>query len=250
MIIAVIGKGGVGKTTVTALLLRSLVDCQQTPVLAVDADPSACLGATLGIGVDKTLGELRDKVRIDSERPEGMAKVDWLGVLAEDAISEQQGFDLLTMGHPEGPGCYCFVNNLLRDHLQRLARAYRHVLVDCEAGQEHLSRRTAQAPDLLVCVMSRSRMAADTIRRSLLLFDGLHGRLPQRLDLVLNGFDQDALEEELVHAATGGSFRFAHTWRVPHDPAVSACDASGRSLFDLASDAPALVALAPWAKSL
>ncbi len=239
-----IGKGGVGKTTVTALLLRRLLDSKITPILAIDADPSSCLGSMLGVPVAETLGRLRDSLRDDPNRPASLSKSEWLSLMAEEAIVERNGFDLLTMGHPEGEGCYCFVNNLLRDYLDRLARSYRLALVDCEAGQEHISRRTARRPDRLVCVTNRSRMGAETIRRSLALYEGLHGKLPARVDLVLNGFEPDEpLAKEMAGTAAGGVFIFAQRYIVPIDPEVSICESIGRSLLELDRETPALQAL-------
>jgi CO dehydrogenase maturation factor len=250
-VVAVIGKGGVGKTTITALLLGQLIETGRTPVLAVDADPSSCLGGVLGTRVNGTLGVLRDRMRSDDERPASVAKSDWLALMAEDAIVEEKGFDLLTMGHPEGPGCYCFVNNLVRDYLERLSSSYRLVLVDCEAGQEHLSRRTTRRPDRLVCVTNRSRMGAETIRRSLILFDSLHGSLPDHMDLVLNGLEPDELlAGDMARAAAGESFDFSRVWTVPHDPQVASFECEGRSLLGLTSDTPARKALAGWEDAL
>jgi CO dehydrogenase maturation factor len=246
MIIPIIGKGGVGKTTVTALLLRRLLNAQKTPVLVIDADPSSCLGAVLDIEIDTTLGTLRDKLRNDPNRPSSMAKSDWLALMAEEAIREEKGYDLLTMGHPEGPGCYCFVNNLLRDYLQRLSRNYRVVLIDCEAGQEHLSRRTTTQPDHLVCVTNRSRMGAKTISRSLMLFEELHGMLPETLELVLNGFERADAVEEATHAAMYGARSFDRIWVVPDDPAIARLDLSGGSLLDLGMNSVSLQTLKGW----
>ena len=186
-------------------------------------------------------------------------------------IEESTGFDLLTMGRLEGPGCYCFVNNLLRDLLGRLTRSYRHVLIDCEAVLEHLFRRTSGRPDRLVCVTNRSRMGAETIRRSLSLFEELHDRLPPQVELVLNGFEKDdpraaeTLSTALVGAGASKATAvsaddavfiasavspsngvFTHIWTVPMDQAVSAFDASGRSLLELDSSSPALEALSGW----
>jgi CO dehydrogenase maturation factor len=265
MIIAVIGKGGVGKTTVTALLLRRLLDAGETPVLAVDADPSNCLGPALGLTITRTLAELRDDLREGDTRsespgvrksegrsggrPPSMAKSDWLALEAEDAIVEQAGFDLLTMGHSEGPGCYCFVNNLIRSHLDRLARNYRHVLVDCEAGLEHLSRRTSGRPDRLVCVANGSRMSRETIRRALELYQGLNGTLP-RVDLVVNGrvgqvgpFDSLALAQGRQAEGAG---MFSSVIHVPWDQAIADLDAAGKSLLQIDAASPALTAISSW----
>lgn len=251
-VVAIIGKGGVGKTTVTALLLAQLLRAGRTPVLAIDADPSACLGKALGCDVDVTIGSLRDRLRSDEGRPESLSKSQWLALVAEEAICEQQRFDLLIMGHPEGRGCYCFVNNLVGDYLERLSANYRAVLVDCEAGQEHLSRRTAREPSRLVCVVNRSRMAAETIARSLALYSELHeGRMPA-LDLVLNRFSaKEPLAATFSEIAAGeGRFRFDGVYRVPDDPLVAAAEAAGQPLSSLPLESEALASLAGWEATL
>jgi CO dehydrogenase maturation factor len=154
------------------------------------------------------------------------------------------------MGHPEGPGCYCFVNNLLRDYLERLGRNYKAVLIDCEAGQEHLSRRTTARPNHLVCVTNHSRMGAETIRRSLALFEGLHGVLPDTIELVLNGFDREASAPDAARAATYGERLFDRIWVVPKDPEISHLDASGGSLLDINANSVAFQALRGWEETL
>jgi CO dehydrogenase maturation factor len=247
MIVAVIGKGGAGKTTVASLLLRRLLDDGEQPVLCIDADPSSCLGAALGVHPGGTLGALRESMREAGGRPASMSHAEWLALKAEEAIVESRGFDLLTMGRPEGPGCYCFVNNLIRDHLDRLGRAYRHVLVDCEAGLEHLSRRTAGRVDRLVCVTSRARMAAETVRRALGLFRELHGDVWPSVDLVLNGFEPGEPHAAAIADLAGGQGpRFARTLVVPHDPEVTVFERDGRSLLDLDPAGPARRAILAW----
>jgi CO dehydrogenase maturation factor len=246
MVIAVLGKGGAGKTTIAALLLRRLLEIGQTPVLAVDADPSSCLGEALGVPVERTLADLRDTMRDNPERSPSVSQADWLAIRAEEALVENRGYDLLTMGHTEGSGCYCFVNNVIRTYLDRLTRSYRHVLLDCEAGLEHLSRRTSGQPDWLVCVVNRSRMAAVTARRALRLYRDLHGGLP-RLDLILNGFEaEDPRLAEAVATASFDGVTFTRVFTVPLDPEVPALDASGRSLFELSPAALAVAALQNW----
>jgi CO dehydrogenase maturation factor len=247
MIAAVIGKGGVGKTTVASLLLRRMLETKQTPVLAIDADPSNCLGPVLGIAAGKTLGEMRDALREGNGRPLSMSSAEWLALSAEEAISENPGFDLLTMGRPEGKGCYCYVNNLIRDHLDRLSRSYRHVLLDCEAGLEHLSRRTTGRPDILVCVTNRSRMGAETVRRSLELYAGLHGGLPARLELALNQFEAgEPLATEFAAIAERGGAQFTRVITVPADAQVASFEAAGRSLLELDASTPAAAAFREW----
>jgi CO dehydrogenase maturation factor len=246
MIAAVIGKGGVGKTTVSALALRRLLDADETPVLAIDADPSNCLGPALGIAAGPTLADLRETMR-DNGRPASMSSAEWLALRAEEAIVESAGFDLLTMGRPEGKGCYCYVNNLIRDHLDRLSRSYRHVLLDCEAGLEHLSRRTSGRPDALICVTNRSRMGAQTIRRSLDLYAGLNGGLPPRVDLVLNQFDEgEALASEMAGIAGGGAAPFTRVFTLPRDSEVARFESEGKSLLELSCSSPAPAAFRRW----
>src|ERR1039458_4922774 len=119
VILAVIGKGGVGKTTVTSLLLRRLVESGETPVLAIDADPSSCLGTALGVAVERTLADMREELR-DNNRPPSMSSAEWLALSAEEALVENPGFDLLTMGRPEGKGCYCYRSEEHTSELQSL----------------------------------------------------------------------------------------------------------------------------------
>jgi CO dehydrogenase maturation factor len=136
------------------------------------------------------------------------------------------------------------VNNLIRDHLDRLGHGYRHVLLDCEAGQEHLSRRTSGRPDALICVVNRSRMAAETIRRSLDLFVSIHGALPRRVQLVLNQFDDG--ESLAIQMTTLAGGPFSHVVTIPRDPRVAALESAGESLLTLDPASPAMAALGAW----
>jgi CO dehydrogenase maturation factor len=151
------------------------------------------------------------------------------------------------MGRPEGPGCYCFVNNLIRDHLDRLGHSYRHVLIDCEAGLEHLSRRTAGRPDVLVCVTNRARMAAETVERALRVYAELHGALPPHVDLVLNGFSpEEPWAGEMARLACAGAGIFRRVLTVPSDQKVVDSERMGRSLLELDRATPAARAMQSW----
>lgn len=153
MRMAVAGKGGTGKTTLAALAIGALKTRGILPILAVDADPNDNLGPAIGMTVTRTLGEIREAFIDQSpDIPPGMTKGALLEMRMHQSVIEGRGVDLLVMGRPEGPGCYCFVNNLLRKSIEELSRNYRAVVIDNEAGMEHLSRKVVGAVDVLFLV--------------------------------------------------------------------------------------------------
>ncbi len=167
-LIAVTGKGGVGKTTISSLLVRSMVKKGSTPILVVDADPNSNLNEVLGLEVGDTIGTIREEM---SERsgamPGGMAKHEYLELKVNECMIEADGFDLIVMGRPEGPGCYCFANNVLRDVLKMIGKQYPRIIIDNEAGMEHMSRRITTSMDHLLIVSNptlRGLLAADRIQ--------------------------------------------------------------------------------------
>ena len=165
-VIALAGKGGTGKTTIAALLVRLLAARKLGPVLAVDADPNANLGEVLGVPAQATVGDILDAVSRDPDRiPAGMTKDRFVEYQVQTAVHEAQGFDLLTMGKPEGPGCYCYVNNILRAVIERLVQDYAFVVIDNEAGLEHLSRRTTRRADFLLVVAQPAAVALRAAQR-------------------------------------------------------------------------------------
>ena len=164
--IAVAGKGGVGKTTFAALAIRHLHERTGEVVLAVDADPNANLGAKLGTDPGRTLGSIReDLISMGEEPAPGMSKPEHIDYQVKLALREGKGFDLITMGRQEGPGCYCFVNNLLRNVIDSLSAKYAYVVIDNEAGMEHLSRRTTRATEALFIVTDGSKASVEAARR-------------------------------------------------------------------------------------
>jgi CO dehydrogenase maturation factor len=190
--LAVAGKGGTGKTTLAALLIQTLIERGEGPVLAVDADPNPNLGYVLGCRMQKTISELRDEL-LDHIRklPPGVTKDDYLEMGIQECLWEGRGLDLLAMGAGEGPRCYCAVNSVLRRCIDRLRGAYRYVVMDNEAGLEHLSRCTTQDVDVLLIVSNGlpvSLQAASRIRE-------LTKKLALRIGgqyLVLNDMGTDA----------------------------------------------------------
>jgi CO dehydrogenase maturation factor len=165
--IAVTGKGGVGKTTISGLLVNRLIVNGHSPVLAVDADANSCLHTVLGVKVESTVGRIREEARTEasSGKVTGVAKQQMLEMKIAECLVEADNFDLISMGRPEGPGCYCYANNVLRDVIKKLSSAYPYVIIDNEAGLENLSRRIVQKVDLLVMVADPSKNGIDTIRR-------------------------------------------------------------------------------------
>lgn len=164
--IAVAGKGGSGKTTLSALIIRYLIKNNLKPVLAVDADPNANLGESLGLEIKDTVGLMLDsfqKEKIDI--PSGMTKESYLEFKLNTLLVENRDFDLLTMGRGEGRDCYCYPNLILRKFIDRLADSYAYMVMDNEAGMEHLSRGTTQDIDELLVVSNHSVKGVRTIAR-------------------------------------------------------------------------------------
>ena len=162
--IAVSGKGGVGKSTFAALLIKVL--SEKSVVLAVDADPNSTLDAMLGIEVDQTIGDLReDMTRNVGDLPPGMSKPEYIDYHLRMAMVEGDKFDLIAMGRQEGPGCYCYINNILRTHLDTLSGNYDYVVIDNEAGMEHLSRRTTRDVDIMFVLSDPTKYGVVTAGR-------------------------------------------------------------------------------------
>lgn len=162
-VIALAGKGGTGKTTTSALLLKYLVARKMTPVLAVDADANANLNELLGLDVQATLGAIRKELKGDM--PTGMSRDQYMEMKIHQALIEEMGFDLMVMGQPDGPGCYCAANQYLAMTMDKLAENYEYIIVDNEAGMEHLSRMNLRSIDYLFIVSDPSARGIMTARR-------------------------------------------------------------------------------------
>jgi len=200
MLMAVAGKGGVGKSTISALLVRIL--SKEGMVLAVDADPNSNLGSKLGAEVPGTIGDVREgMLEKGGQPPKDMSKQEYLKLKLREVLWEGEAFDLLTMGRPEGPGCYCYVNNLLRVFVDQLMNGYPFVIIDNEAGMEHLSRRTARRMDLLLLVSDPTATGVATAKRLSDLADHLGLKVGRKV-LLLNGV-RAGREEEAEELAKG-----------------------------------------------
>lgn len=231
--IAFSGKGGTGKTTLAALAIKYLVDKKISPILAVDADPNANLNMALGMDFSETIADVREEIP-DKKVPEGIAKNDFISRRMDEILVEGEDIDLLVMGRPEGPGCYCAVNHLLRDYLNRLSRQYKAVVMDSEAGMEHLSRRTTDDLDALFIVANPDRVSVQAASR----IQGISQRLKLRIKhayFVLNRVHSGIPEgiKEIVNKE-----RFNLIGIVPEDSQLSSLAGEGRAIFPL-SDSPA-----------
>jgi CO dehydrogenase maturation factor len=238
--IAVAGKGGTGKTTIAALLCRCLIERNVRPVLAVDADPNSCLAEKLGLGVERTIGALREELRANPDtKPAGVSKNEWVERRINESLVESTGMDLLVMGRQEGPDCYCFINNLLREYLGRIGKQYKAVVIDNEAGLEHLSRRTDGSVDVLLVIAQPTVTGARTALRIMDIVRSLKLEVGACL-LVLNECDGN-LPADLARRFRETGLETLAT--VPVDPSVADADVKGQSVGDLPADSPALLAV-------
>ena len=249
LVISVSGKGGTGKTTVTALLLKWLIQNTEKVSLVVDADPATNLPDVLGVDLLRTVGqsskELKDKLEAGTLSPT-LSKKEVLEANVFQSLVEEDRFDLLAMGRSEGEGCYCFVNNVLTRILDTLTRNYEVAFLDMEAGLEHLSRRTDRDVDSMIVVTDPSRMGLETARRIKELVDEVHIDV-KHIYLVGNRFTPD-LEELLQKTADDIGLDYGGI--IPIDENVMTFNLEGKPLLDIPDDSPAYEAVGILAKKL
>jgi CO dehydrogenase maturation factor len=232
--IAISGKGGTGKTTLAALMVRVLLGKPSGAVLAVDADANSCLGEMLGVKAEGTIAELREEVlKQKGAAAGGASKLDAFEMGCEQVLLEAKGFDLLAMGRPEGPGCYCAVNNLLRSFLDKMDRTYGYVVTDNEAGMEHLSRRTTNKVDLLAVVSEPTKIGIVTTRRIVELVRSLPITIKE-VGIIWNRTDK------IPDVNVDG---IGVLGCVPYDESVFDIAVQGKTVFDLKTDSTALAAV-------
>jgi CO dehydrogenase maturation factor len=231
-IIAVTGKGGVGKTTVASLLVHRLIHRGNRPVLAVDADPNMCLNLALGVPVQKTVGGVREEAREAAGKglTTGVAKQQLIEMKIAESLVEGDDFDLIAMGRPEGPGCYCYANNLLRSVLTQIAAQYPFVVLDNEAGLENLSRRIVQHANLLIIVADPSFQGLETVLRIHALAQEMEIRYDE-LAVIVNRARREIAPAQLDHirSATHANCIIA----LPDDDTIAECGERGVSLQTL-----------------
>jgi CO dehydrogenase maturation factor len=231
--------GGGVKTTVASLVIRHLSLNNKTPVLAVDADPNSNLGETMGLDVPTTVGDIRENFMRDPQGvPSGMDKANYLETLVEQALIEKPAFDLLVMGRQEGQGCYCMVNNILNNFTDRLMGNYKYMVVDNEAGMEHLSRRTSGRVDMLYLVTDYSLRGLRALRRIHQMMDGL------KLKVEASGIVVTRAPEKLSDAFMNEvkEIGVPVVGIIPDDPALLDFDMEKRSLLELPDSSPSVLA--------
>lgn len=244
-VIAVAGKGGVGKTTLTGLLIDYLCQKNMGPILAVDADANSNLNEVLGVEVEASLADIREEIAQaelakESPIPAGMSKQDYTEFKFNSALVEEDDYDMLVMGHTQGKGCYCFVNGLLTAQIAKYAKNYRYVVVDNEAGMEHISRGILPNVDTIVLVSDCSRRGIQAVGRIARLIPEC-GLKPKSVGLIVNrapgGVLNDGIKEEIEKQ------ELTLLGVVPQDEDVFNYDSEGIPTVKLPQDSPVRRAL-------
>jgi CO dehydrogenase maturation factor len=235
--IALAGKGGTGKTTVAGLLIKYLIKTGKTPVLAVDADSNANLNEVCGLEVTDTLGNAREEMK-KGVVPSGMTKDIFMDMKLQQAVVEDDGFDLVVMGQPEGPGCYCAANTLLTGFLEKLTGNYPYIVMDNEAGMEHISRLTTSNVDVLLTISDTSRRGLQAAIRINDLAKDLNIGVSKSY-LIINQ-TKEAPSDTVLNIIKKNGIELAGT--IPEDRAVYEYDLNGRPTIELPEDNTAVLA--------
>ena len=242
--IAVAGKGGTGKTSLTGLLIDILLKEKKKPILVVDADANANINEVLGVEVESTIGQIREEANMTEKRgnsfPGGMTKAQFLQWKLNSILVEGDGYDLLVMGRSEGEGCYCFVNGILREQVQKISNHYNYVVIDNEAGMEHLSRKTTRHVDTLLLVSDCSRRSIQAVARIRDLAKELNlsvGEIKLIVNKVPDGILHEGVKEEIE------KYKLDLIGVVPLDELIYEYDSTGKPLVELPEDSKAKQAI-------
>jgi CO dehydrogenase maturation factor len=247
-IIAVTGKGGVGKTTISSLFIKQLVENKLSPVLAVDADPNSCLDSSLGVQVEKTVGSAREEVKQEVQGGlSSMSKQELLQIKINESLVEATGFDLISMGRPEGAGCYCYANNILKSVIAELSKNYPYVVLDNEAGLENLSRRIVQKVNVLVLVSDPSNSGVQTLKRLYSLANEMKIQY-DKLIIIINRIRNGKLPEQIeeIKEFTKADFVYG----LPDDEEIAGYAEQSKSFLELKSDNKVLTMINEIIKNL
>jgi CO dehydrogenase maturation factor len=244
--IAVAGKGGSGKTTLATLAILYLIRQNKGPILAVDADPNSNLNVGLGMKFEETIADLREEV-LTKEIPSGMSKTDFFDYRLHECLVEGNKVDLLVMGRPEGPGCYCAVNNLLRQYLSRISKQYKYVVMDNEAGMEHLSRRTTDDVDVLLITSEPTLISIKSAAR----IQGIALKIKLKIKDIYLIVNQVTKSKDISSLVSGSvPEKLSLLENIPEDPLVLEASEKEENLLSLPAESPSFQAVGRLMKKL
>lgn len=241
--IAVAGKGGVGKTTTCGMLIDYLCKKKQGPVLVVDADANSNLNEVLGVEADITLGTIREEMaqaELHGTIPAGMTKADYADIKFSDALIEEDDFDMVVMGRTQGKGCYCYVNGVLKTQIDKYAKNYRYLVMDNEAGLEHVARGTLPHVDTMLLISDCSRRGIQAVARIAEMIEEMQLR-PGQMGLIVNRAPGGILDDGVKAEIEKHGLKLFGV--LPHDDAVYRCDCNGEPTAKLPDSDPVKVAL-------
>lgn len=238
--IAVAGKGGVGKTTICGLIIQYLCEKGKRPILAVDADANSNLNEVLGVEVDMTLGEIREEVAraensVKNPIPASMSKADYMEIMFNRCMVEEDDYDLLVMGRTQGKGCYCFVNGLLQTQLTKLLPNYKYMVMDNEAGMEHISRGVLPKVDTMILVSDCSRRGVQAVGRIAKLVNDCEMN-PKEMGLIINRAPNGELNEGTLEEIEKQGLKLLGV--VPQNSDVYEFDCDGKPTVELPEGSP------------
>ena len=248
--IAVAGKGGVGKTTTCGMIIDYLCNQKKGPLLVVDADANSNLNEVLGVDVDTTLGTIREEMaqaEMKGTIPAGMTKADYAEFKFNSALVEEDDFDMLVMGRTQGKGCYCYVNGVLKTQVDKYAKNYRYVVMDNEAGLEHVARGTLPHVDTMLLISDCSRRGVQAVARIAEMVEEL-GLKPGQMGLIINRAPDGILDDGVKAEIDKHGLKLIGV--LPQDEAVYRCDCAGEPSAKLPQSNPVKVALKGIMQSL
>jgi len=241
--IAVAGKGGVGKTTTCGMLIDYLCKKNRGPVLVVDADANANLNEVLGVEVETSLGQIREEMaqaELKGTIPKGMTKADYAEFKFNSALIEDDDFDMLVMGRTQGKGCYCYVNGVLQSQVSKYAKNYSYVVMDNEAGLEHVARGTLPHVDTMLLISDCSRRGIQAVARIAEMIEEMNLN-PGQMGLIVNRAPGGVLNEGIKEEIAKHNLKLFGV--LPHDEAVYDCDCNGDPSAKLPENDPMKAAL-------
>jgi CO dehydrogenase maturation factor len=237
-VILIAGKGGTGKTTLTSLLINIFKANKRGSILAVDADANSNLGEALGVDIETTIADIVDEVKDNPQNiPAGMSKDRYIEYQVQTSITEREGFDLLTMGRPEGPGCYCYVNNVLKNTLTRLIKEYDLIVIDNAAGLEHFSRRLTDSADYIIVVSDATSAGIKAAARIQQLRRELKIKVKKEFLIINRANAKDADLEKIK------DLKLNLLGNIPEDAKIVETSRKGNSLLELREDSLGLESL-------